>query len=218
MRKLTLEIEPNEKTRKSMGPQFENILSYEVLETLKIDFEKRIFVDLIDCALKNGITIDGLKSIGNMEILSVLRSEGNRHTCLVRGQESLDPGNSYKDLDLDLIWTGPSLISEDRIIVSCIGTQDSLMKFIDLVKKEGGKVVNMTFQKASYQSQDILKVLTDKQRNIFISAHKHGYYDYPRKINSDGLSKKVGVSRATLVEHLRKAEGRIVAEILVGYT
>ena len=213
-----MEIEPNEDTRRNYGSQFENIYSYEVLETLKIDFEKGVYVDLIECTMKENISISDLDSIGNMEILNVLGSHGNKHTCLVKGKESLDPGQSYGDLDLDLIWTKPSLISPDRIIISCIGSQESLMKFIDLMKKHGGEITKMTFQKAAYQNQDILKVLTDKQREVMTTAHKFGYYKYPRKINTEGLSKKVNITRATLVEHLRKAEVRILDEILTGYS
>ena len=75
----------------------------------------------------------------------------------------------------------------------------------------------MTFKKAAYQKHDILSVLTEKQREILVAAQKYGYYDYPKKISSELLSKKVNISRATLVQHLRKAEGRILAEIMAGY-
>jgi len=217
MRKMTLEIEPTDHTMKELAPQFEQIHSYEVLDTLKIDYEKGQYVDLIECTLKDGVSIDDLDSIGNMKVLNVLGSRGSKHTCLVKGMESLDPGNSYKDIDLDLIWSKPSIISENRITVSCIGDQQNLLKFIELVKRHVGRIANMTFQKAVYQNQDILKVLTEKQREIIITASKHGYYEYPRKINSEGLAKKVNISRATLVEHLRKAEGRIIMEIAGGY-
>jgi hypothetical protein len=217
MRKLTLEIEPDERSRQELAPQFEKVYSYEVLETLKIDYEKGQYVDLIECLLKEGVSIDELDSIGEMEVLNVLGSHGAKHTCLVRGQHSLDPGNSYKELDLDLIWSKPSIISENRITVSCIGAQQSLLKFIDLVKNNVGKIANMTFRNAVYQNQNILSVLTEKQKDIILTAQKFGYYEYPRKINSEGLAKKVNISRATLVEHLRKAEGRIITEIAGGY-
>ena len=40
MRKLILEIEPNEMIREVQKPIFENIHSYEVLEMLKIDWDE----------------------------------------------------------------------------------------------------------------------------------------------------------------------------------
>jgi predicted DNA binding protein len=75
----------------------------------------------------------------------------------------------------------------------------------------------MTFKKAAYQKHDIISILTDKQKEILIAANKHGYYDYPKKINSEQLAKKVNLSKATLVQHLRKAEGRLMANIFAGY-
>ena len=62
----------------------------------------------------------------------------------------------------------------------------------------------------------MLSVLTDKQREIIIAAKHSGYYDYPRKIDAGGLAAKMGASKATVVEHLRKAEGRLMGNILAG--
>ena len=91
------------------------------------------------------------------------------------------------------------------------------MKFIELVKKDVGEIINMKFQRAAYQKHDILSVLTDKQKEIVLAAKKHGYYDYPKKINSEDLAKRIGLSKATTLEHLRKAEERLMESILEGY-
>ena len=109
-----------------------------------------------------------------------------------------------------------AVISEEKFIYSCIGDQKDISEFIELMKKYG-TIVNMRFLKAAYQEHDILTVLTDKQREILISAENHGYYKYPRKINSEDLAKKIGISKGTIVEHLRKAEERLVTNIVAGY-
>lgn len=217
MRKLTIELKPKKTAKERQDPIFSKINSYEVLEVLKMDYEERIYVDLIEFNLKEHVSIDDIKSMGNMEILSVLKSEGNKHTCLVKGHHPGTPKDAYKELDLDLIYTSPSFISEDKVVISCIGTQDNITKFIDLVKNVG-EITKMKFKKAKYEKKDLLSVLTDKQREILIAAYSNGYYDIPKKITSERLSEKLNISKPTLLEHLRKVEKRIFSEIVEGYS
>lgn len=216
MRKVIVEIVPYDATKEAQKPMFTHILSYEVLEVLKMDHVKGIYVDLIECHLRENVSIDQLASIGNMEILSVIRSEGDRHTCLVLGREAKETANTFDDSELNLIYTAPSLVSEDRIIVSFISGQDEMLKFFELVKANIGKIVNVTFKQATYEKKDYLSILTDKQREIMAAAYRYGYYDIPRRISSEQLSEKVNISKPTLLEHLRKAERRIFAELLAG--
>ena len=104
----------------------------------------------------------------------------------------------------------------DKHTYSILADQENISKFIEQIKKVG-KVLKMSFQKTACQQHDILSVLTYKQREILITAQKYGYYDYPKKINSDQLSQKFNLSKTTLIQHLRKAEGRIMANIVAGY-
>lgn len=214
MRKVIIEIEPYESTKQAQRPMFTHIRSYEVLEVLKMDHMKGLYVDLIECHLKENVSIDELSAIGDMDILSVIRSEGDRHICLVLGHERDGSSDVFKELNL--IYTAPSLVSEDKVIVSFISSQKDMMRFVDLVKANIGKVVNISFKQSTYEKKDLLSILTDKQREIMTAAYRYGYYDIPRRISSEKLSEKVKVSKPTLLEHLRKAENRILTEMLAG--
>jgi len=214
MRKVIVEIEPYETTKKAQRTMFTHIRSYEVLEVLRMDHMKGLYVDLIECHLKENVSMDELTSIGNMDILSVIRSEGDKHVCLVLGHETEQANDVFSELNL--IYTAPSLISEDRIIVSFISDQKNMMRFVEVVKANIGKVVNMTFKQSTYEKKDLLSILTDKQREIMTAAYRCGYYDIPKRISSEQLSEKVSISKPTLLEHLRKAERRIFMEILAG--
>jgi len=219
MRQVTLEMELNETGREERRSIFEHIESFEVLEVLKMDFEQALFVDLIECVTKEGVSIHDLPYIGNMEVLSIIGSEGNRHTCLVKGREEGEAAENYSVLDLDLIYTTPSFQSLDRIVLSFIGEQKNLLKFVAMLKKgEMGEIVNMTFKRAAYQRKDLLSVLTDKQREVMVAAYRYGYYDLPKRIGSERLAERVNKSKPTMLEHLRKAERRILTEIMAGYS
>jgi DNA-binding XRE family transcriptional regulator len=217
MRKLTLQIDLNEKIREAQKSTFEQIQSWELLETLKTEWEEGVVIVLIDIFLKENVSIGKLKSIGDMEILSVLKSEGNKHTCLAKHQEPEISKKLFKEFDLDLINTTPTILSENKYTCSVIGDNENLTKFIELMKTTMGEIENMTFKKAVYHKHDILSVLTDKQKNVLIAAQKHGYYKNPRKIKSEELAKKIGLSKNTTLEHLRKAEERIMDNIVAGH-
>lgn len=52
-------------------------------------------------------------------------------------------------------------------------------------------------------------LFTLKQRKILEPTIELGYYDFPRKISLNDLSKKVGISPSTLCVHLQKIESRV---------
>ncbi len=217
MRKMVLEVIPNEKTVGSLRPILDCLSSYEVLETLKIDRERGLCVDLIECTLREGLSIDGAQTWGHLVLLSVLKSEGEVHTCLVKYYDPGDDKDAADDFDMDLIYTTPNLISEERFVMSVIADQKALTRFMAMVKKHVGEVVNMSMTRAAYQRRDILTVLTDRQREVLTAANEYGYYDYPKRINGEELSKKVNISKPVLLQHLRKAEGRLMADIFAGH-
>jgi predicted DNA binding protein len=56
--------------------------------------------------------------------------------------------------------------------------------------------------------------LTDKQAEALVLAHRHGLYASPRRVTAADIADGVGVSRSTYEEHLRKAESRIVGNLM----
>jgi hypothetical protein len=216
MRKLIIEFTPDMVIRKFQGNMFESMESFELLELLRIDFEKGIKLGLMQIMVKDGFELEDVQLPENVEISNVLKTEGRKYICIVKVKVPKEFKKLMKEFNLDLIWTTPSYISEGRTIISCIGEEDDLRKFVEL-SKNLGTIKSVSFKKAAYQEHDILSALTDKQREIVITAKQYGYYDMPRKISSEELSKKVGISKATLLEHLRKAEVRLMENILGGY-
>ncbi|MDA4111594.1 MAG: helix-turn-helix domain-containing protein [Thaumarchaeota archaeon] len=54
------------------------------------------------------------------------------------------------------------------------------------------------------------KALTTKQEHVLKTALELGYYDYPKRISTEDLSKTVGLATSTVSEILRRAERRII--------
>jgi predicted DNA binding protein len=52
--------------------------------------------------------------------------------------------------------------------------------------------------------------LSDSQREAFELARQEDYYAWPRGISTRELASKLGVSKTTLLEHLRKAEAKLL--------
>ena len=52
--------------------------------------------------------------------------------------------------------------------------------------------------------------LTDKQVNSLLTALEFGYYQIPKKMTTEEISRKQRVPRTTFEEHLRKAESKVL--------
>jgi predicted DNA binding protein len=52
--------------------------------------------------------------------------------------------------------------------------------------------------------------LSERQREAFEFAHDQGYYEWPRNVTGQELAAEWGVSKATFLEHLRKAEAKLL--------
>ena len=216
MRKLIIELKVNKEFLKNLHFLLDKVESIELIELLKLDFKQRIKMGIAALNMKEGYTIEDIDIPDFMEMLTVLKQEGNRYVVLSKVKFYSKFVGIAKKFDIDIIYTTPSIFTKDKLTFSVIGNEENLKKFLDVVKYIGD-IQSVSFIKATFNEQSILSCLTEKQKEMIIAAKNNGYYNYPRKINSEELSKIVGLSKPTVVQHLRKAESRIVSNILAGY-
>ena len=100
------------------------------------------------------------------------------------------------------------------ITMGLVGAPRNLRGFLAELKGSGiaHKVLNL--REAGSQYPGALPHLTEKQRKAISAAHRLGYFAVPRHVDLAGLSRTLGIARATLNEHLRRAQSRIVADAL----
>ena len=213
---MLFDIKPNKVIMKLLGNFMDHIEHFEMLELLRIDFEKGVKVVLGEMTLKEGSRLEDIKWPKKSEY-TVLKEDGQKKILLITARA---PNRKilaiYNKLQTDLIWTSPTYWKGEKMTMSVIGEEKELNKLKRALKCIG-EMSNVRYHKAVYQEHNLLKVLTEKQKEIILAAKRNGYYNYPRKIDAGGLANKVGVSKATVIEHLRKAEGRLMANILAGY-
>jgi nitrogen regulatory protein PII-like uncharacterized protein len=128
MRKVTVDIQLNPKMKKAGGPILDALKSLRVIEVLKIDFEKGIKAFVAEMEFKEGHTLDEFREQKNMEVLNVLKEEGNKYTCIIKGHVPKQFKKLMKEFDLDLIWDAPMLLSNEKVVFSAIGDQKNIKK------------------------------------------------------------------------------------------
>jgi len=216
MRKLTVELKVREEFLKILDFLLDKVESIELIELIKIDFEQGFKMGIAALYMKEGYTIEDIDIPDFMDMLTVLKQDGNKYIILARVKFYKRFMGLVKKFNIDVIWDTPSIFTKDKLTFSVTGNEENLKKFLD-VTRNLGEIKSISFKKATFHEQSILSCLTEKQKEVLIAAKKNGYYSYPRKINSQELSEKIGLSKPTVVQHLRKAEERLVSNILIGY-
>jgi len=216
MRKLIVELKVKEEFLEMLNFLLDKVESIELIELIKLDFEQGVKMGIAAINMKEGYTIEDIALPEFMEMSTVLKQEGNRYIVVSKVKILKRFTGFAKKFNIDVIWDTPSIFKKDKMVISVKGNEENLKKFLDVIKHLG-EVTRLSFKKATFNEQTILSCLTEKQKEILITAKKNGYYSYPRKINSQELSEKIGLSKPTVVQHLRKAEIRIVSNILAGY-
>ena len=55
--------------------------------------------------------------------------------------------------------------------------------------------------------------LSERQREVFRLAQREGYYRWPRGVSADDLATELDLSKTTVLEHLRKAEAKLLGPL-----
>ncbi|MBN2065920.1 MAG: helix-turn-helix domain-containing protein [Candidatus Thermoplasmatota archaeon] len=216
MRKLTVELKVKEELLEMLDFLLEKVESMELIELIKIDFDQGVKMGIAALNMKDGYTIDDINIPEYVDMLTVLNKQGNRYVVVSKVQFFKQFSSMAKQFDIDIIWDTPSIFKKDTMLMSVTGSEENLKKFLEIIKNLG-EVTKISFQIATFDERTILSCLTEKQREVMIAAKKHGYYKYPREITSQQLSDKIGLSKPTVIQHLRKAEERLLSNLLAGY-
>jgi DNA-binding CsgD family transcriptional regulator len=227
MRKVVITMDTT-LIRKIVPPHFFEILEYmEGKAILKIDIEKGVKIAVCDLKVRDGFTLDNIEIPDEWKILDVLKENNNIYTCLLKTEykkglkvKQLFSEEYYEGIrqlfGLDIIFDLPFMLTEEKAVVSFVVNNEIMKQFMKAMS-QWGNIMNISFQPPTFSDYSVLSCLTERQKEVITTAKESGYYEVPRRTSSKELSQKLGISRATTIEHLRKAEHRLISSILAGY-
>lgn len=90
--------------------------------------------------------------------------------------------------------------------------RETLGERLDAIREEMRADIETVDITAAYSTSGILPTddLSERQREVFDLARRRNYYAWPRGVSAAELAAELGVSKATLLEHLRKAEAKLL--------
>jgi predicted DNA binding protein len=219
MRRLVLEFSLDELRNRNSENQdvsrLQNVQRLEILQLLRQDQKEfaglvRIKLENQESDIENYVRLAVGNPTTNVKILD--REKGGAYIAFVKHRATLPPFTS--EIMKAGVYTVSREIQEGKLRLTFLGSAGKLRRALENLRKSKMhfKVISLT--DARFSSDSLLDALTEKQRKVLITAYKLGYYNLPRKIDSEQLAKRLNLKRSTLVVHRRKAELRIISKIL----
>jgi hypothetical protein len=214
MRRLILEASEKELSKVGVAiSPVQKIKSLDLLFILRQDREEFAAVSRIE--FKDASSkIENLLVDGFLVEVQLLEQENSRtYTVFMRGGPILS--SVLESIGLSGGYLFPPLeIREEKIKMCFLGSNKQVSEFLEKVTALGIRFKVVLLTDANFSPDSPLNKLTEKQKKVLIAAYRLGYYDIPRRINSEKLAKTLNIGSSTLGEHLRKAERSLLIRIL----
>lgn len=215
MRRLVLEVSERELLKAGIElPPVRKIKSLELLYFLRQDDTELAAISRVEFKDPNE-KIEEFIGSGLLTDAQVIEKEKNGTYILFTRSGSPSLSSVLKYIGIEGGYLFPPLgINEGKVRFSFLGSEKQIKEFMEKVDALGVHYRVVLLADANFSPISPLSQLTEKQQEVLLAAYKWGYYDIPRKITSQELASKLGLGDSTVVEHLRKAEQRLIKQIL----
>ncbi len=148
----------------------------------------------------------------NVQILD-FNSLNEIYTIFVKGNPPMNSTETDKtNTKLEIFPLSIDIINGKYLLTFLTNLED-ISKFIEARKSEGFDLRVLSVTKGKLPIGSPLDSLTGRQLMVLKESYYSGYYDIPRKINSDQVAKKLGIVNSTFVTSIRRAEKHIMDEL-----
>ncbi len=108
----------------------------------------------------------------------------------------------------------PIVFENDCLTFSMVGDPADFNTFVTDAAQKGWGLEILSVCDYNPHVSGIFDVLTPRQKEILLESYRRGFFDHPRRINAGELAEKMGMHKTTLLEHIHKAEKRLIGHIL----
>ena len=218
MRRITMEFDYQKAWKWIFGSNSEKVEVLEALRCFKCDTQGLAIICRIRLKDRKITIQDLLMGKGLLTNIELLYKEKDGSLVVfIEGRSCVPkPPKDIKEPKM-LMARPPDFLDVDRMKVEMIGKENEIKKLVHYANKWGDnsfKILGLTSIDAKGES--LLSKLTSRQIQILLTGYALGYYDVPRRISSDDLSRHLNVDKSTVVEHLRKAERKLIGSIIAG--
>jgi predicted DNA binding protein len=106
-------------------------------------------------------------------------------------------------------------LPDGGIRVTVLADQETITEALGLVPSDID-VELATMGEYHPDDRQLFSLLTQRQREILVTAIDLGYYDVPRNSTYEDIADELDLAPVTVGEHLRKIEGKILKQIAPG--
>jgi hypothetical protein len=216
MRRVTLEFNYQDAWKQIFGSNAEKVEILEGLRCFKCDLESIAIICRIKLKDKrmNVKDLIGKGLLTNIEIL--YKEKDGSEVVFIEGRLCIPQLPKGARLPKLLVARPPDFLDVDRMKVEVLGREMDIKKILQNASRWSNtyKILGLTSIDAKEES--LLSKLSIKQRQALLTAFALGYYEVPRKISSEELSSHLNADKSTVVEHLRKAEKKLIGSIIAG--
>jgi len=214
MRRLILEVPQKELSKAGIElPPLKKIKSLDLLYFLRQDREEFAVVSRVEFTEPPKKVEDFLTG-GFLVEAQVLEQQKNG-AYIVFTRSGPISSSVLNLLNVEAGYLFPPLgISDGKVKVSFLGNEQQIKDLLEKLDAIGIHYRVTLLGDANFPPTSPLNLLTEKQREILLEAHRLGYYDIPRKITTQELANRLALVDSTVVEHLRKAEQRLITQLL----
>ncbi len=211
MRKIVLDVPRKELARLEGIPGLDAVESFRVLHQFR--FDRTRFAGVCEIKFRasrlSPMDLQGRAGITRVDTLS--RRDGG-FLAYVEGR----PTVAWAKLAAS---TGgrlhpPFELTPEAWRISVIGSSRQLDQFLAKLRILHIRYRARSIGKADFRDQSPLAALTPRQRETLLAAYRLGYYNMPRRADSARVAQSIHAAKSTTVEHLRKAEKRLLDTIM----